>query len=162
MGCGFLIKFTAQWMMVEYGSRFDYSWPSFPGKGPLLSSISEMSSFTQQLSFLILPPVASKSHAGKLGNFKIGSKQSLLWFDKFFDVKTCCQPKKLNLAARNSSFCLFSGSKNLTSPFEIGSAQASFVLEQSYIQQKCSRERRQSESASTFGLGRVTFLGCVT
>ena len=80
----------------------------------------------------------------------------------FLMSKLAASQKKLNLTARNSSFWLFLGSKNLTTSFKIWIAQHSFVVEQSCKWQKHSRVRRQFKSASTFDLGCVTFLGRVT
>ena len=80
----------------------------------------------------------------------------------FLKSKLAASPKKLNLSARNSSFWLFLGSKNLTTSFKIWIAQHSVVIEQSCKWQKYSRVRHQFKSASTFDLGCVTFLGRVT
>ena len=80
----------------------------------------------------------------------------------FLTSKLAASQKKLILTARNSSFWLFLGSKNLTTSFKIWIAQHSVVVEQSCKWQKYSRVRHQFKSASTFDLGCVTFLGRVT
>ena len=80
----------------------------------------------------------------------------------FLKSKLAASQKKSNLTARNSSFWLFLGSKNLTTSFKIWIAQHSVVVEQSCKWQKYSRVRHQFKSASTFDLGCVTFLGRVT